>query len=171
MNPLERFAERIERLEAVAAIHALKARYAELADAKYSADHQRQSPEELSRIAWEQSLCFSPDAIWIGGEFGGDLRGHEQLYRWFLESPWRFAKHLYGSPVIEVAGDRATGRWRLWQMALREDTGKALLLFGTTRETYRRNTDGHWLIDSMAFEDIHLMPAGMPLVHRLTELA
>lgn len=165
--------ERIERLEAVEAIHALKARYAALADAKYTADYQRQGAERMAEVAWEQARCFTADAVWYGGEFGGDLRGHDQLHVWFQQSPWRWATHLYASPELQVDGGHARATWRLWQLALREDSGEAVFLFGSTRETYRRGPDGQWLVASMAFDGVQLMPAApfpCPLAQRLSEL-
>lgn len=174
MNSMDTLAQRLQRLEAIEAIHALKARYAALADAKYTHDHQRQPEERMAEVARQQAACFTDDAIWYGGEFGGDLQGHDQLFAWFQQSPWCFATHLYASPIIEVSATEARATWRLWQMALREDNGEAVLLFGTTRETYRRNDDGQWLIASMTFEDVHLMPAApspRPLAHRLSDLA
>ncbi len=164
---------RVLRLESVAAIHALKSRYAALADAKYTRDFQRVSDQRMEEVAWQQALCFTDDAVWFGGEFGGDRRGREQLHEWFQHSPWRFATHLYAGPELEVSDDHAQGRWRLWQLALPEDRDGTVLLTGTTRETYRRTADGAWLIASMAFEDVQMMQATHsthPLVHRLSDL-
>lgn len=173
MNDHAELSLRVHRLESIEAIHALKARYAALADAKYTAGHERQPAERMAEVAWQQALCFTDDAIWYGGEFGGDLQGHAQLHAWFQQSPWRYATHLYASPMLRVEGDHAEGTWRLWQLALREDDGQAVFLFGTTRETYRRVEGQGWLIASMAFDEVQLMAASSsshPLVHRLSEL-
>lgn len=174
MTPSDQLVERLDRLEAIEAIHALKARYAALADAKYTSGYERQPVERVAEVARLQTECFTRDAIWYGGEFGGDLQGHDQLFDWFQRSPWCFATHLYASPVLDVNGRHAQATWRLWQMALRQDSAEAVFLFGSTRETYRREDDGQWLIATMAFDDVQLMPAAplpYPLARRLSDLA
>jgi hypothetical protein len=173
MTGLQALTARITRLEAIEAIVALKARYAALADAKYTPDYQRQPDDIMASVAWQQALCFTEDARWGGGEFGGTLQGRERLHQLFQQSPWRFATHVYASPVIHVAGLQASATWQLWQLALRDDNAEAVFLFGTTQETYRCDADGVWLVDSMSFDQVHLLPASAspnPLAHRLSDL-
>jgi hypothetical protein len=152
---------RVARLEAGEAIRSLKARYAALADAKYTPAYERQPDTEMRRIAARQAMCFTEDAVWAGGEgFGQDLVGRAQLGEWFARSPWCFAVHYYGSPVIEVDGDHAQAEWRLWQLAMRADTREALLLAAVTHERYVRQADGGWLCDYMRFEHLHMTSLG-----------
>lgn len=152
---------RIAQLEASEAIRSLKARYAALADAKYTPAYERQPDTEMRRIATRQAMCFTEDAVWAGGEgFGQDLTGRAQLAEWFARSPWCFAVHYYGSPIIEVEGDRAQAEWRLWQLAMRADTREALLLAAVTHERYVRQADGDWLCDYMRFEHLHMVSLG-----------
>ncbi len=152
-EPLE---ERVARLEALHEIAELKARYARLADAKYTTAHQRVRVEEWEHIARRQAECFAEDARWFGGpEFGGTLSGRDALAEWFAMSPWRFAMHYYvGSDVALLAPEKAEGHWRLWQVAIPLDGEHPILLAGITRETYRRFA-GEWLIESMRFEQVH----------------
>jgi hypothetical protein len=152
----ESLEERVARLEALHEIAALKARYARLADAKYTPAHQRVAAEEWERIARRQAECFAEDACWYGGpEFGGTLNGRAALAGWFARSPWRFAMHYYVAPdVTLVAPENAEGSWRLWQLAIPLDADSPVLLAGVTRESYRR-VDGAWLVVSMRFESIH----------------
>ncbi|MFX1766785.1 nuclear transport factor 2 family protein [Paraburkholderia sp. A1RI-2L] len=153
--------ERVARLEAVEAIRELKARYAALADAKYTSTHERQPADVLARVAWDQALCFTEDAVWEGGAgFGDSLVGRAQLHEWFKRSPWCFAAHYYGSPQFDIRADEASGTWRLWQLAMREDTREVVLLAAVTRERYRRDADGAWRCAYMNFAQIHLAPLG-----------
>jgi hypothetical protein len=147
---------RVSRLEAFQAISELKARYARLADAKYTASHERVALDEWHRIAAQQAACFTEDARWEGGaKFGGMLQGRDALTGWFAQSPWRFALHYYVAQEIRlVAADRAEGRWRLWQIGLPTEGRVPVLLAGVTREHYRRDGQG-WLIERMSFEEIH----------------
>lgn len=161
-------AERLARLEGVEAIRALKARYAALADAKYTPLCQRLAGTELERVARDQAQCFTEDAVWAGGNsFGGDLCGRDQLAKWFMRSPWRFAMHYYTSAQVEVQGDQGHAKWRLWQLAIREENADAIVLAASTQERYRRDVDGQWRCCFMQFEQIHMSSLGlspMPLV-------
>ena len=167
-------AERLARLEGVEAIRALKARYAALADAKYSPLCQRLAGAALERVAHEQAQCFTEDAVWAGGNsFGGDICGRSQLAKWFMRSPWRFAMHYYTSAHIEVRGNQGHANWRLWQLAIREENSDAIVLAASTQERYRRDADGQWRCCFMQFEQIHMSSLGlspMPLVSSLAAL-
>lgn len=167
--------ERLEKVEAVQAIHALKARYGGLADQKYTADRQRQPEARMREIARLQAECFTEDAVWEGGAgFGSNLVGRASLEAWFNSSPWCFALHYYGSPEITVNGDRASGRWRLWQIALRDDSHEAVLLGAVTEEEYARQADGNWLHARMRFTQMHILPVdggADPLVSTLSDIS
>lgn len=158
-TPVLSLEARVARLEAVDAIRSLKARYGALADAKYTSDYQRQPPHVMREIALQQAACFTERAVWIGGAgFGNDLTGRAALGEWFQRSPWRFAMHYYVSEELEVIGaTRATGTWRLWQLALRDDDAHAVLLGAVTNEKYERTPTGTWLISEMRFTQLHMM--------------
>jgi len=163
--------ERLAQVEAVQAIQALKARYAALADEKYTASRERASDERMREVALLQAACFTEDAVWDGGaDFGDRLVGRARLAEWFARSPWAFALHYYGSPELQVQGGTASGRWRLWQIALRAGDRQAVLLAATTEEAYARQPDGRWLHSRMRFTQVHLLPVGAgpdPLLSRL----
>ncbi|KMM85577.1 SnoaL-like domain-containing protein [Pseudomonas taetrolens] len=173
MNDFSRLAERLHRLEACEAIRQLKARYAALADAKYTADYRRQEPVRLKEVAREQAGCFTPQAVWYGAEFGGDRVGREALAEWFEQSPWCFAAHYYLGADIDVDGRQARANWRLWQLALCADSTEAVLLMGRTEETYLHTEAQGWLIDSMRFCDVQVTALGagaLPLAPGLEAL-
>lgn len=173
MSDVAHLIERLERLETCESIRQLKARYAALADDKYTADYRPQEPARLKALAVAQAACFTTDAIWHGAEFGGDRVGREALAHWFEHSPWCYAAHYYVGADIAVDGQRASADWRLWQLALRADNGEAVLLIARTEESYRcSDTDG-WLIDSMAFRDVQVTALGngsLPLAPGLEAL-
>ncbi|SPB18580.1 bile acid 7-alpha dehydratase [Caballeronia novacaledonica] len=155
---------RLAKLEAIDAIRTLKARYAALADAKYTNDYRRQPEDVMRDIARQQAACFTEDAVWIGGAgFGDDLTGRARLASWFERSPWRFAMHYYVSETLHVTdANHASGTWRLWQLALRDDDARAVLLGAVTEEKYARSDDGRWLISEMRFAQLHMMEPHAP---------
>jgi len=159
--------ERVARLEAIDAIRRLKARYAALADAKYTGDYTRQPDAVMRDIAQQQAECFTHDAVWTGGSgFGNDLTGREALRDWFRRSPWRFAMHYYTGESIDVELRKGTAHatWRLWQLALRDDDAHAVLLGAITEEKYAVDGAGHWLVSEMRFVQLKMMePSAFPL--------
>lgn len=159
--------ERLARLEAEAALHALKAEYAAAADAKYLPSHCPAPRATYEAAAARQAACFSEDAIWEAGEFGGTRSGRAALLEFFLQSPWQFATHLYAAPSLRIAGREAEGEWRLWQLGLRGPAGPVVLLTGRTKENYVRDETG-WRIARLAFTELHsvtLSPDRSALVH------
>jgi ketosteroid isomerase-like protein len=93
---------RIRRLEDLEDIRRLKHTYCALCDANYDADGL--------------AALFAEDAVWDGGPMGVH-RGREAIRRFFQGSSKRvpFALHMVTNPILDVDGDRATGRWYLWQ--------------------------------------------------------
>ncbi|WP_347557624.1 nuclear transport factor 2 family protein [Robbsia sp. KACC 23696] len=158
---MEGLAARVLTLEALEAIRALKARYSALADAKYTQDYERVDAETMGRVAAAQAACFSEDAVWAAGDgFGGDLIGRAALHQWFKRAPWRFAIHYYTSESIDVdaAAGTAEAYWRLMQVAVRDDTARAVWLGAVTHERYVLDPDsGEWLTSFMRFTDLHMM--------------
>jgi len=167
-DPPRALHDRLIRIEATQAIMNLKARYGAIADEKYTQDYQRQTEDVLKRKAWEQALCFAEDATWhAGASFGGDIKGRQALYQWFTRAPWQWAAHFYSSPIIEILDERcARAQWRLWQLALKEGTAQAVMVIGTTDETYSCDEGGNWLHQSMRFTELQtvLLKDGMTAI-------
>jgi len=128
---------RIRRLEAIEAIRLLKARYARFCDDAYNA-------ELIAPL-------FAEEAIWDGGVLGR-YEGRQAIREFFsnASSVMPFAIHHITNPEIEIdaSGDRATGRWRLWQPCIHAVGEQALWMAGSYRDRYRREGDG-WV-----FEDV-----------------
>lgn len=157
MTDLEK---RIARLEAIEDIRALKARYAEFADAKYTAAHRKKTGSELDGIVAAQAACFTEDVEWDAGKFGL-IKGRKALAESFQGKPFWFTLHLYANPVIEVEGDIASGRWLHWLLLSRQDTAEPVHMMGYTHDRYRR-VDGQWLISHMRLEVKFEVPFGAP---------
>jgi hypothetical protein len=144
--------QRLRTIEDVEAIKALKAEYAAAADAKYTADYKR--ARNFEEAVQRQVGCFTADAVWHGGPFGGTITGKAALQTFFRSAPWRFTAHLYSAPEIVLDRDEATARWRLWELGLRVSDDRTVMLIGTTVEAYRRTPQG-WKIACMRFEALH----------------
>lgn len=145
---------RLARLEAQAEIGALMQRYADAADAKHIALRRRAADAELRAAAAAQAACFTDDAEWSGGGFGGDLHGRAALETFFAATPWRFTAHHYAPARIAPEGNEAGAEWRLLELGIRDSDGRVLLLDGRVRQRLRR-TDAGWRIAAMAFTRLH----------------
>ena len=154
---------RLAQLEARAEIAELMQLYAAAADRKYTAGRTKQSPAVVRAAARMQASCFTQDAEWHGGRFGGTLHGRMAIEDFFAESPWLFTAHHYGSPSFSFhdagheAGahlDGADVRWRLLEVGIREGDGQVILLTGSVRQTCRRTGEG-WRIARMEFDALH----------------
>lgn len=152
---LDELRARVEVLEDLEAIRRLKARYAQLCDAKY---HRGElcAPAELDRVAREIAALFTADAVWDGGERFGKTVGTEAIYERFRQATFNFAIHYFIMPDIAVRGDTATGRWYLLQPAtLRDRTGAWIA--GIEEDEYRR-VDGRWLMSYLKVDLAFLAP-------------
>lgn len=140
---------RVKRLEDLEALAQLKHRYAALCDDSYDADGLAQ--------------LFTEDAIWDGGAMGR-AEGREAIRELFSQAAQRmpFAIHHVSNPILEIDGDRARGRWYLWQPCvaaggqLTEDD-QALWMAGRYEDRCVRR-DGGWLFSRMKIELRMLSP-------------
>lgn len=120
---------RLKRLIDIEDIKQLKARYAMLCDDDYEA-------EGLAAL-------FTENAVWDGSALGY-AEGREAIRSFFRNAPAMvtFAVHTVTNPLIEIDGDRATGRWYLWQpMVLRENSA-CVWLCAQYDDRYERTPDG-----------------------------
>ena len=152
--------QRTERLEAIEEIKYLKAFYAKCADEKYTDDHQRKPQAEVDAIARDQVSVFTDDAVWDGGPFGR-FEGMEAIYDNLRKGPWKFAVHMFLLPLIKVDGDRATGRWLIWETATLTETDTPIFLAATVDEEYVK-VDGHWLIKNVVQTNRFMTPFDQP---------
>lgn len=136
---------RIARLEDIEAIKALKYFYGRCADDKYTADHRRKPQSEIDKVAALQTSVFTEDAIWDGGEQFGTRQGRQAIFESSRAGVWSYAVHYFMSPHIELVGDRAAARWKLWQVGTLEQGATDVVLSATVDDKYVK-TDGGWLI-------------------------
>ncbi len=131
---------RIQRLEDIEAIRALKVRYCDLCDRGYDAD-------ALAEL-------FTEDAVWDGGMFGR-YESKRRIHRFFSATGGivRFARHYVTNSVVDVEGDRASGRWYLLQSATMPDGNVERAVWGSARydEEYVRTPDG-WKFQSVLLD-------------------
>ena len=153
--------ERLTILEDIEAIRKLKAYYAACADAKYTDNHERKPQDELDAVAWDQSSIFTEDAIWDGGEQFGVLHGRQAIYDSLRLGPWKFAIHMYMSPVINVEGDKASAQWDLWQVGTLKKKDTPVFLSAFTNDEYVK-IDGKWLMSKMVFTLKFMTPFDQP---------
>ena len=144
---------RLAAVEAVQEIHNLKARYAELVDARYTQQGPKPA-EEVAHIADEIVGLFSEDAVWDGGADLGCWQGRDEIRKRFLDPTLRFTLHYFVKPQIHVDGDRATGRWDILA-PVSFGNGKPGWMTGVEDDEYVR-IDGRWLHSSMKLS-VHFM--------------
>src|SRR5262245_20458271 len=108
---IEQLAARVRALEDVEAIRALKARYAELVDARYRRNDVRPAAE-VAELADAIAALFAEDAVWDGGALGV-CEGRAAIRARMAEPTLRFSRHYFVSPQIALDGDRARASWEL----------------------------------------------------------
>lgn len=136
--------QRIRRLEDIEALKLLKSQYAECCDEAYDPD----------RLA----LLFTQDAIW-DGEVLGRYEGREAIRAFFAAASkvMPFAIHHVTNPALEIDGDRAYGRWHLWQPCVHVAGETALWIAGRYQDEYRRE-DGVWRFAKVSFRPNMISP-------------
>jgi len=147
--------QRLQRAESVLEIMDLKARYGELADARYGPGGVVER-EALERIADRIVLLFCEDAVWDGGRALGVCRGRPAIRERFLEPTLSFSWHYFVKPRIEVDGETARGTWDILAPCSDRE-GRPMWMAGLEADEYRR-VDGRWLHSRMALEVAFMAP-------------
>jgi len=148
---------RVDATESILEIQALKARYGELVDQRFSAGGVVDGPR-LERIAAEVAALFSTDGVWDGGAGLGTATGREAIAARLRRPTLDFSRHLFVKPRIDVDGDRAWGRWDLLSPCRRTD-GTSYWMCGYEDDEYIRR-DGAWLHRSMTLTTVFMAPVG-----------
>lgn len=163
MATLEELEKRIQVLEDLEAIKKLKARYAQLCDDKYHAGVVK-GKEDLELIANEIAKLFTEDAVWDGGKEFGICKGRKEIYEHFRQAGLKFAVHYFVMPHITVEGNKARGRWYLWQAAtMRDDTPVWQAAFEDDEYV---KINGRWLQNYMKLTILFLTPYDQGWVKR-----
>jgi hypothetical protein len=150
-----RLTARVETSESILQIHALKARYAELVDRRFSKG-KLVDQDTLTGIAGEISELFTPDGVWDGGPGLGVATGRTAIIDRLERPTLTFSRHLFVKPAIAVHGDHATATWDLLCPCQRQD-GASFWMCGSEADRYVR-VDGSWLHESMALTSFFMAP-------------
>lgn len=148
---------RVEAAEAVLEIQALKARYGDLVDQRFSAG-QPVDPATLHQVTLAAADLFTPDGIWDGGPVLGRSEGRSAIAARLAEPTLTFSRHLFVKPRIEVDGDRARGRWDLLSPCRRPD-GSSWWMCGFEDDEYVR-MEGVWLHRAMRLTTVFMAGVG-----------
>jgi hypothetical protein len=148
---------RVAAAEGALAVHELKARYAELVDARYEGGGPV-GPERLGVLADQIAELFTADAVWDGGPALGVAEGREAIAARMRAPTLLFSRHLFLSPRIGVDGDRAVARWELLSPCTTAD-GTPRWLCGYEDDEYARGRDGRWRHHRMALTTVFLAGA------------
>ena len=141
---IEDLAKRVQILEDIEAIKRLKARYAQACDSNYN-------PDEMVKI-------FTEDAVWDGGADFGVHRGRKEIKEFFkkVSGDLVFAIHYFMSPSITIEGNKANGRWYLWQAATLKGN-KAVWLAGFEDDKYEKINNA-WFQSEMKLTLLFMTP-------------
>jgi len=125
----------------VSEIANLKARYVEAVDGGWSGER----PHDPDAVV----ALFVPDGVWDSGAYGGG-QGHEGIREFMAtgEAIMPFAFHHLSAPRIEIAGDRATGRWHAILLTTVESGAK--LQAGIYDDRFVRTPEG-WRFERLGF--------------------
>ncbi len=146
---------RVEEQDSVLQLQALKARYGELVDQRYSAGRVVESTE-LHRVADEVAALFTVDGVWDGGPGLGVATGRRAIASRLRAPTLTFSRHLFVKPKLRVEGDRASGRWDLL-CPCRTSDGRSYWMCGYEDDEYLR-TDGVWLHRTMKLTTLFMAP-------------
>jgi SnoaL-like domain len=144
---------RVEATEGVLELQALKARYGELVDLRYSGGGVVDSTR-LARLAEEVSELFTVDGEWDGGL--GKAVGRPAIADRLRTPTLTFSRHLFVKPRIDLDRDRATARWDLL-CPCRDSHGRSFWMCGYEDDEYVR-TGGAWLYRSMKLTTLFMAP-------------
>jgi len=108
---------------------------------------------------WDDWLAlFTEDAVWDGGALGRFV-GREAIRKFFegCSKVVPFAIHQVTNPIVEVEGDRATGRWYLWEPIVFASGDRAMWMAARYDDRYRRER-ATWLFEYVTVDLRMLSP-------------
>jgi hypothetical protein len=149
--------QRVARSEGVLALQALKARYSELVDQRFSAGAVVDG-DALAGVAAAVAELFTPDGVWDGGPGLGTVTGRRAIADRLADPTLTFSRHFFMNPRIDVDGDHATARWDLLSPCRRPD-GTSYWMCGYEDDDYAR-VDDRWFHRSMKLTTVFMSPVG-----------
>ena len=139
---LEKLEARIRVLEDIEEIRKLKATYCYLCDAGLG--DRRNRDELISHFVEEATVDFG---LGPASKFEG-REGLEVFFGQVVPGAVSFCMHMVHDPIIEVDGDRATGKWYYEAPTTDAATNRAQWMAGTYLEEYVRE-GGRWKFASI----------------------
>jgi hypothetical protein len=148
---MEELLARVRVLEDIEAIRKLKATYCYLCDAGLGEERIRD--ELVSHFSEHARVDFGlgPTSVYEGKE------GLKIFFGQVVPTAVSFCMHMVHNPIIEVHGDRATGKWYFEVPATDAATNRAQWMAGTYEEEYVRE-NGEWKFASMNAKWNHISP-------------
>jgi len=148
---LEDLEARIRVLEDIEAIRKLKATYCYLCDAGLGDPKNR--AELISHFAADATVDFG---LGPASQFAGP-EGLEIFFGQVVTGAVSFCMHMVHNPIIEVDGDRATGKWYYEAPTTDTTTNRAQWMAGTYEEEYVRQ-GGEWKFASIRTKWNYISP-------------
>ncbi len=158
VTEVDRLRRRLEDCEAVLEIQALKARYGELVDRRFSAGRPV-GADAMVLLADEIAALFTEDGVWDGGPGLGLATGRRAIAERLGRPTLAFSRHLFVKPRIEVEGHRARGRWDLLSPCRGTD-GSSFWMCGFEDDEYLRVEGQGWLHRAMRLTVVFMSPVG-----------
>ena len=148
---LERLEARIRRLEDIEAIKQLKATYCFLCDA--GLDQKSNRDELITHFMDDARVDFGlgPASVFEGKD------GLEVFFGQVVPGAVSFCMHMVHNAIIEIDGDRATGRWYYEAPTTDSGSDRAQWMAGTYLEEYARD-DGEWKFRSIETQWKYISP-------------
>ena len=144
---------RLASTEAVLTIQALKARYGELVDLRFSRGDVV-GPATLDAVVADIVGLFTGDAVWDGGPVLGVAEGRSAIAERLREPTLVFSRHFFLNPRIRVEATGASGRWDLL-CPCRTPDGKSWWMCGYEDDEYRLE-NGKWRHSSMRLTTVFM---------------
>ncbi len=139
---LEELETRVRRMEDIEEIRKLKATYCFLCDAGLDDEHNRD--ELIAHFTADAQVDFG---LGPASKFQGK-EGLEVFFGQVVPGAVSFCMHMVHNAIIEVDGDRATGKWYFEAPTTDAASGRAQWMAGTYLEEYVRE-DGEWKFSSI----------------------
>ncbi len=156
---VEALRTRVALTEGVLGVQALKARYAELVDLRFSAGGVVDAGT-MRAVTESVAALFTPDGVWDGGPSLGQVVGRHAIARRLADPTLVFSRHFFLNPRItmDAGGASATGRWDLLSPCRRPD-GSSYWMCGYEDDDYVL-VDGVWLHRSMKLTTVFMSAVG-----------
>jgi hypothetical protein len=143
--------DRVRRLEDIEEIRKLKATYCFLCDAGLEDKNVRE--ELISHFIADARIDFG---LGPASKFQG-REGLEVFFGQVVPGAVSFCMHMVHNAIIEVDGDRATGKWYYEAPTTDAGSGRAQWMAGTYLEEYVRE-DGRWKFVSIDTQWKYISP-------------